>query len=299
MNAVEDPETYYASVGIYVKNGSVFAPASSETKAGKDKVTAAFSGDRLAGATVGTMILNLDKGYTSQAMRMFRKNTDVNVRTFEDFGSMVDALRNDEIDAILYNTAFLKMMLEDGDDFFEWAAEADRIYIETENTATVKKADVVSEPFIVYLAGLDTDDEDTFRQSGTERADANILVCVDPVKKKILLVNTPRDYYVPLWGRNNAMDKLTHSGVYGIDCSVSTLESFYDIDINYYVRTNVFSLVKIVDALGGITVHSDFEFFCANGIGGYHHFYVGDNEIDGAAALCFIREREQFEDGDR
>jgi anionic cell wall polymer biosynthesis LytR-Cps2A-Psr (LCP) family protein len=80
---------------------------------------------------------------------------------------------------------------------------------------------------------------------------------------------------------------------------MSTLSSLFGINYNYYARVNVYSLIKIVDALGGITVHSDYEFYAASGTGGYHQFYVGDNEVDGVGALCFVRERNAFENGDR
>ena len=295
MQEVEDPKVYFAHVGVYVIQGSRFSPYMSQPEDGTEPIL--MPGDSLDGCTVGTMLTNYDRGYSSQAMRLFRRENDVDVRTYDEFGDLIDALRNGEIDAIIYNQAQMRLYLGNETDFFQWAEEVYDIGVETENTAQVRKADVVSEPFIVYLSGLDTWDMDEFFRDS--RSDANLLACVDPVNKKILIVNTPRDYYVPLFGRSYAMDKLTHAGVYDIDGSLSTLESFYDIKINYYVRTNVFSLVKIVDALGGITVNSDHEFYAANGIGGFHQFYEGPNEVDGQGALCFIRERQSFDDNDR
>lgn len=56
-------------------------------------------------------------------------------------------------------------------------------------------------------------------------------------------------------------DKLTHAGIYGVDRSMATLENLYGIDISYYARINFTSLVKIVDALGGVDVDSDYEFY--------------------------------------
>ena len=300
MSEIEKDRTYYAYVGVYVKKGSSFEPVSVDSK-NKKRQNEKIPGESLDGHKVGTMLINVDNGYASQAIRMYRKKHDIDVIAYDDFGSMIDALNNSQIDAIVYNEAYMSVFLGDDTDFYEWALEIDRIGIESEHTAIAKKADVVSEPFIVYISGIDTTDssgvdEDTF--PSIARSDVNIIAAVDPVNKKILLVNTPRDYYVPLWGKSYAMDKLTHAGVYGIDTSISTLESFYSIEINYYVRTNIFSLVKIVDALGGITVHSDYEFYAPSGTGAYHQFYVGENEIDGLGALCFIRERHSFENGD-
>ena len=52
------------------------------------------------------------------------------------------------------------------------------------------------------------------------------------------MINTPRDYYVPLSISNGVRDKLTHAGVYGIECSRNTLEMLYGIQIDYYVKVN-------------------------------------------------------------
>lgn len=296
VEEVEPPKTYYAYAGVYVRKGTRFVPTEeeSEEEGGEPRI---IPGDSLDGCDVGTMLLNLDRGYTAQAMRSYRKEHDINVITYDDFGSMIDAFRNGDIDAVIYNQITMNLFLGEDSDFNEWATGIDSIGVEQEHTIAVKKADVVTEPFVVYLAGIDTYDEDDFRE--VARCDTNIVACVDPIRKKILLINTPRDYYVPLWGESYAMDKLTHAGVYGVEGSMETLEALYDIKFNYYVRANVFSIVKVVDALGGVTVHSDYEFYCANGIGGYQQFYVGDNEVDGSGALCFIRERLQFENGDK
>ena len=293
IRQMEDEGTFFAYVGIYVRKDGRFAPSDTE-----DKRKAGEPGaDSFDGARLGVMILNLDRGYGSQAARAFRKTyKDVTVSVYEDFGSMVDALKNGEVDAILFNESFLGVYFDEDSDFDLWAVQADRIGIETEHTAVVNKADVVSEPFIIYISGIDCNQDIIY---DSNLSDVNLTVLVDPVKKKVLIVNTPRDYYVPLWGKSWTMDKLTHAGTWGVDTSMSTLSDLYGIEYNYYARVNVFSLIKIVDALGGITVHSDYEFYAASGTGGYHQFYVGDNEVDGIGALCFVRERHSFENGDR
>lgn len=120
---------------------------------------------------------------------------------------------------------------------------------------------------------------------------------MNPSQGKILLVSIPRDYYVPIISGttsiaapDGSMDKLTHSGLFGPECTVRTLENYFDLEINYYVRVNFSSVVDIVDAIGGITVESDQAF---------GSFQQGSNQLDGEAALSFSRERYAFEDGDR
>ena len=126
------------------------------------------------------------------------------------------------------------------------------------------------------------------------RSDVNILTAVNPQTGQILLVSIPRDYYVPIQAGTAStegnLDKLTHSGLFGPTCTVRTVENIFDYPINYYVRVNFTSVVDIVNAIGGITVHSDMAF---------GEFQEGDNYCDGEQALAFARERYSFEDGDR
>lgn len=162
-----------------------------------------------------------------------------------------------------------------------------------------QKADVTNQPFIIYLSGLDTRSYETISEKGL--SDVNMVVVVNPTTKQILMVNIPRDYYVGLEGNSNKLDKLTHAGNYGIACSQSTVEAIFDIKCNYYVKVNFKSVVDIVDALGGVTVNSDYNFTSyasLDGVKGYT-FKIGENKLTGDAALAFARERHSFANGDR
>lgn len=61
------------------------------------------------------------------------------------------------------------------------------------------------------------------------------------------------------------MDKLTHTGIYGTSETINTIENFLDMQINYYARTNFSGITNIIDALGGITVESDYSFETLHG----------------------------------
>jgi len=161
-----------------------------------------------------------------------------------------------------------------------------------------KAAKVTTEPFIIYLSGSDTRKVDNIPEKGL--SDVNMIIAVDPVKRKLLMINTPRDYYVPLWGDENKLDKLTHAGSYGTECSMSTLESLYGIKFNYYVKINFKSVVELVDALGGVTVDSEIAFSSNYGLSRTRHYFkVGKNELTGDQALAFARERKSLAGGDR
>ena len=142
--------------------------------------------------------------------------------------------------------------------------------------------------FNVMISGIDT--SGSIRNVG--RSDANIVVTINTNTHEVLLTSIPRDYYVTLHGKQ-AKDKLTHSGIYGINETVTTVEDLLDIDINYYVRVNFSTVVELVDTLGGIEVYSDYDF-----TRGKYHFNKGYNYIYGDAALVFSRERQSFAAGD-
>ena len=115
------------------------------------------------------------------------------------------------------------------------------------------------------------------------------------------ITSIPRDYYVPLAGKNNAKDKLTHAGIYGIEESVSTIEQLLNIDINYYIKVNFSSLIKIVDAIGPIEVYSNYAFTTSayDENSEPYTFNKGLNILNGKQALAFSRERKSFAGGDR
>ena len=153
--------------------------------------------------------------------------------------------------------------------------------------------DISSEPFLIYLSGIDTYGEISTRS----RSDVNILIVVNPKTHKILLVNTPRDYYVQLHGTTGLKDKLTHAGIYGIEKSVTTIEDLYDVDINHYIRVNFNTLIQLVDEIGGIDITSDTAFTAHTNKSVV--VQKGLNHFNGKEALAYSRERYAYTSGDR
>ncbi|MGT2755612.1 LCP family protein [Streptococcus ovuberis] len=148
-----------------------------------------------------------------------------------------------------------------------------------------------SDSFNIYVSGIDTYGPIT----SVSRSDVNIIMTVNRTTNQIVLTTTPRDSYVPIaGGGNNQYDKLTHSGIYGIESSIATLENLYDIDISYYARINFTSFLNLIDVLGGIEVYNDQAF--SNGSGDYP---VGNITLNSQQALGFARERYGLAGGDR
>jgi LCP family protein required for cell wall assembly len=151
--------------------------------------------------------------------------------------------------------------------------------------------DITNDPFVFYLSGSDTRSALLTRSN----SDVNILVVVNPKTKQVLLLNTPRDYYIPNPAGNGALDKLTHCGVYGTSCSVQALSDLYHVTINYCAQINFSGFEKLIDAIGGVTVDSDYAFTTRHG---HYSISKGPNHLNGSEALGFVRERYSFGSGD-
>ena len=215
----------------------------------------------------------------------------------ETAAQVADALLNGDNDAALLNGISLSLLLEEEsyEDFMDKVRILETIaYVEPEETTEATEEvirDITTEPFVIYMSGSDT----RSKLLNTSRSDVNILMVVNPVSKQVLLVNTPRDYYVPNPAGNGALDKLTHCGLYGIDCSMEALEGLYGVDVKYYGQINFTGFEKLVDAVGGITVYSDQSFSAG---GGSVYIQKGDNFLNGEQALAFARERYRVSGGD-
>ena len=114
------------------------------------------------------------------------------------------------------------------------------------------------------------------------RSDVNIIVTVNTQTHQILLLSTPRDYYVPLPISDGVPDKLTHAGHYGVEVSKGALEMLYDTEIDYCFRVNFTGFQKIIDAIGGVDAELD--------------GYSGVMHLNGEEALKHARDRSY---GDR
>lgn len=205
------------------------------------------------------------------------------------------ALQSGEVDAIIYNEAYAAILEE----AFEGYSDSVKIIYSHEVESVIKNiaidVKVKEEPFVVYISGIDV----YGAIETNSRSDVNILAVVNPETHQVLLVTTPRDYYVAIPGvTGGARDKLTHAGIYGVDASMATLGELYDTEIQFYARVNFTSLIQMVDALGGVDVYSEFAFTTSSDSGLVMDVVQGMNHFDGKQALAFSRERQHLASGD-
>ena len=166
----------------------------------------------------------------------------MNLVEYPGLGELVNGLLQNETDAIVLNVAYLDL-LTDMEGYKETPAQLREIHAQrTEtiienvqkdkedgwnikdlfggNKEEEKNNDRV---FTMYISGIDT----RGGMIAKSRSDVNILATVNVDTRQVLLVSTPRDFYVPLPISNGQPDKLTHAGIYGVDVSIGTLEMLY------------------------------------------------------------------------
>lgn len=264
---------------------------------------AADSVEATAGYTYG-ILSSLDRENTDGAVAHLNSEfgTEVQTKEYAGLTELADGILNGEVNAMLLNSGYLSVY-EDMDGYTDFSTKIKEVgTVDVESTIQSAEESTPIEPittanggkvYTIYLSGIDTRGEMTAKS----RSDVNIIATVNTDTHEILLVSTPRDYFVPLSISGGVPDKLTHAGIYGIDVCMDTLGMLYDIDINYYFRINFGGFVKVIDALGGITVNSDYDFDSKNILG--YHFNKGENYLNGEQALIFARERYAFQEGDR
>ena len=274
----------------YLQSTTHFVDTISSVKAQKNKTyILARKTDIIANQT---MISGLMHGDVANKQLLINIAPTDSYKTvgYPDLSQLIEAISNNQIDTITLPRSMYQLVEENYPDTYKTLKLEKTIEIPEESSPPSAQLDI-TKPFIIYISGIDTYGSIDI----TSRSDVNILAVVNPRDHKLLLVNTPRDYYVHLNGTGDVTrDKLTHAGLYGIDSSMRTLEELYSTKIDSYVRINFTSYNKIIDALGEIEVYSEHDFRTSK-----FSYTSGFNTLNGAEALEFARARYQFSDGDR
>ena len=234
----------------------------------------------------------VDKNNIETLMSALKKDkkVDVKVDDVASYQEAYDNLKSGKSKAMVLSGSYASL-LESVDS--NYASNLKTIYtykIKKKNNNSAKQVD--SKVFNIYISGIDTYGS----ISTVSRSDVNIIMTVNMNTHKILLTTTPRDAYVKIPGGGaDQYDKLTHAGIYGVETSEQTLENLYGIKIDYYARINFTSFLKLIDQLGGVTVHNDQAF---TSLHGKFDFPVGDIQMNSEQALGFVRERYSLDGGD-
>lgn len=251
------------------------------------------------------VLRTIGKESTKKSLLDLKKNNVAYTKkTYDNMLGMLKALYDGDVDAIVLNEAYRSNVcdLEDYTNFNNDTKVIHKtVYYTEENSSLLAVSDITSKPFSILISG-----NDSFGSlDETSRSDVDMLVTINPVTSTILMTSIPRDSYVEEvcddYACNyGAYDKLTHTGLYGVDTTKDTVENLLGIDINYVFRVNFTSMIDIVDALGGIDIDvaegmAVSRFYTNSTLEGVHE---GTNHLDGKRALAYSRERKAYIDGD-
>lgn len=241
------------------------------------------------------VLRNIDSVGTKKCQEKLKKYS-FSYKKYDNLQALVKALYEDEVQAIVMNEIY-RANVEEMEEYSGFSNETKSIYqavyyTNNKNDALVVD-DITKNPFTIFVSGNDTyGDIDEL-----SRSDVDMIVTVNPTTSTVLMVNIPRDYYVQT---SYGHDKLTHTGMYGIEETKQTVENLLGIDINYTFRVNFSSAEDIVDALDGVDIEvpEGMAVERLNADWALEGVHEGWNHLNGARALAYARERHAYVDGD-
>ncbi|MFC7533891.1 LCP family protein [Actinoplanes sp. GCM10030250] len=153
------------------------------------------------------------------------------------------------------------------------------------------------------LLGSDSRDPEN---DGGSRSDTIIVLHVTKDQNAAQLISIPRDTWVHIpksadgkHGNTNA--KINAAFAWGgVPLMVQTVEDYTTVRIDHVALVDFAGFKEIVDALGGVEVDVETSFTSTHSLNAnsIRKFEKGPQEMDGAAALDYARERYAFKDGD-
>ncbi|MED2184997.1 LCP family protein [Bacillus wiedmannii] len=153
----------------------------------------------------------------------------------------------------------------------------------------------------VLIMGVDESDVRGKEYGEAIRTDALLLATFNKGSKTVKLLSIPRDTYtyIPV---EKKKDKITHAHAYGStkngkdggpQASIDAVEKLMNVPVDYFVKFNFKSFMKIVDDLGGIEVDVPVEFTeqDSNDTADAIHLKKGVQKLNSEEALALARTR--------
>ncbi|MES5868167.1 LCP family protein [Bacillus cereus group sp. RP32] len=153
----------------------------------------------------------------------------------------------------------------------------------------------------VLIMGVDESDVRGKEYGEAIRTDALLLATFNKDSKTVKLLSIPRDTYtyIPV---EKKKDKITHAHAYGStkngkdggpQASIDAVEKLMNVPVDYFVKFNFKSFMKIVDDLGGIEVDVPVEFTeqDSNDTADAIHLKKGVQKLNSEEALALARTR--------
>lgn len=243
----------------------------------------------------GTVYYYKDIANIKNVLKEIKSDLSVKTKSYDNVLSMVNDTIDKKIDFMLMDKNSYQIIL----DLDNNIKKDDLKVVYKFNIEELKKQkEDVKDSFNILISGKDF----------AGLTDYNAIVTVNTNTHEILLTSIPRDYYMEIAGQNGKKDSLSHLFIYDEQTLEKTLENFFEIDIDYMINIKADGLVKLVDAVGGITYCSDQSYTTTHALilddyndVGKQKLYVkkGCQELNGIETLTVARERNAFVGRDR
>ena len=129
--------------------------------------------------------------------------------------------------------------------------------------------------------------------SAVGRSDTMILVSVTPLRPDVRMLSIPRDLWVNIPGVGENRINTAHffaeasQAGSGPAAALDTVQQNFDLDVPYYVRVQFDGFMRVVDAMGGVTISLPED------MAGYT---AGEHHLNSEQALAFVRDRQGADD---
>lgn len=151
-------------------------------------------------------------------------------RDYKDAKTINEALKNDNVSAIVVSSNMLESYKDNNIDIFSNYNIIYKFNIKINNNYTNNT--LLNNPFIILFTGK----INNYNLNNVTNNNINTLVIVNPKSKKILYVDIPNKTIVKT--NDSYKDRLEFVSNYGIDKTIDVINKELDVNINYYVKTN-------------------------------------------------------------
>lgn len=197
------------------------------------------------------------EGYILAKKIIKEHNLKNEIKEYDDYYPMLDALYNKEIDAIFVSDNYVTLFGNE-EDYNNIATDTKIIYKLSEKRKNKDKSITsnkkLTEPFTILIMGVDSE-ANGLNANAAFNGDTLIMATINPKTLTASMFSVPRDTFVPIACRNNAYAKINSSAAYGTSCVIDTMQNLTGVKIDYYVKINFKGVVDLVEALNGITVN--------------------------------------------
>jgi len=228
----------------------------------------------------------------SDAIKSLKKNYSVEEENFNDLNNLFDQLDQQELKFVLIEKTNFNIIMELDENRKEEDYQV--LYEFSINKKLKSTKSNHEDSFNIYVGGTDY----------VGLMDFNTIITVNTKTHTILLTSIPRDYYVDVvgYGYKNKLSFITE----GIDVSKESIANLFGINIDYFIKIDSDSVVKLIDEIGGIEYCSDYAYNGAYNVysNGYrksisYSIKKGCQHLDGYEAIAASRTRNAFNGRDR